>query len=225
MMLNDYRLFLVDLDDTLYLERDYVLSGLSAVADALAREPVEAQTIGNWLHQRFLTQGRERILDACLSEFGIPHSAEQIEHLVRIYREHDPDISLLPGAAELLAALTSIGDIVIVTDGLPSMQARKCRALGLAQWAVQTVYCWSLDAPKPDPEAVSPLLGHYDGPALLIGDNPRHDLCLADRAGIDAVRIRQGRFADEPSHPWSPVLEVESLSDLLACFENVQTFP
>ena len=220
MRLSDYRLFLVDLDDTLYLERDYVLSGLTAVADELARDASEAETIGAWLHHRFLTVGRDRILDQCLSALGRPQSSDLIEHLVGIYRGHDPTIALLPGATDLLKSLASMGSVVIVTDGLPSMQARKCHALGVAQWAVQTVYCWSQQAPKPDTASVLPLLGHYDGPVLMIGDNPGHDLCMADRLGVDAVRLRQGRFAAEPSSPWTPVLEAASPAELVEWFRN-----
>lgn len=215
MRLRDYQTFFVDLDDTLYLERDYVLSGLSAVARYLAQDGLSFTVLENWLHRRFLKVGREHIFDRCLAAFDLPCSAKQIETLVSVYRDHEPQLQFLPGAREVLMRLSKIGQVIIVTDGLPSMQAKKCRSLNLARWADSILYCWEYQAPKPSPVALEPLVRCSAGSSLLIGDNPRHDLCMAEKLQIDAIRVRQGRFAKIPSMPWTAQLEVDSIAELL----------
>lgn len=215
MKLSDYQVFCVDLDDTLYLERDYVLSGLSAVARYLAEEGQPASVLENWLHERFLDVGREHIFDDCLAAFNMPGSRAHIDTLVGVYRNHKPTFQFLPGVRVLLDRLSKIGRIVIVTDGLPSMQEKKCHALELTRWADRIVYCWAEQAPKPDPASLAPVLRAYSGEAVFIGDNPRHDLCMAQQLGIDAIRVRQGRFALLPSQPWVAQLEVHAISQLI----------
>lgn len=213
--LSDYRLFLLDLDDTLYLERDYVLSGLRAVAKPLSQGMVPENEVLAWLKQRFLTVGRESIFDVCLDYFNLPRSPEFIRSLVNIYREHEPIIDLLPGADELLKRLSEIGNVVIVTDGLPSMQAKKCRALGLIGRVDRIVYCWAENAPKPSPAAIMPVLSTFQGTPVFIGDNPRHDMCMASQAAIPAIRVRQGRFRHLGTGHYSTILEVDAVGDLL----------
>ena len=212
-----YSLYLVDMDDTLYEERQYVLSGfrvLSGVAsNYLGISP--AQVFG-FMQEYFDRQGRNGVLDALLVAHGKEPAAAVIADWVAAYRNHMPEICLYPGVLDALVAIRQMGArIYIVTDGLTCMQEKKFSALGLEQYVDGIVYCHETGYPKPDPRALSGLVANGQADAVLIGDRPDRDLALAANLGIDAIRIRTRRFAHQGNVPWAPVGEYGSFADAL----------
>ena len=214
-----YGLYLVDMDDTLYEERQYVLSGfrvLSELAsDYLGISPAKAF---NFMQQHFDTHGREGVLDALLTAHGSEPAAAIIANWVGVYRNHHPDICLYPGVLDTLVTLRKTGACAcIVTDGMTCMQKNKFAALGLAPYVNRVVYCHETGYPKPDPRCLDGFVRHGQDDAVLIGDRPDHDLALAANLGIDAIRVRTGRFKNQASTPWRPVEEIDAFS---ACFAS-----
>jgi len=214
MHLDRYRLFLVDMDDTLFEERDFVLSGFHAAAAFMARWAIDPEEAEAALCRRFAEAGRARIFDHVLRCFLGNADPGMVQELVRVYREHTPRIALYQGVPDRLRRLRRHGRVVIVTDGLPSVQARKVAALGLERLADRVVYCWAKNAPKPDPRAVAGIVTQGTPDAVLIGDDPDRDLALAAALGIDAIRVRTGRFTDKPNAPWQPCADVESFASI-----------
>src|SRR6056297_1007052 len=96
-ILEPYRLFLVDMDDTLFEERDFVLSGFRAVADHLPKWDIDSQDALAFLTDRFTLHGRARIFDHLLRHYTNTAPEPRIAELVQIYRSHSPQISLYPG--------------------------------------------------------------------------------------------------------------------------------
>ncbi|WCL53061.1 HAD family hydrolase [Gimibacter soli] len=194
---------LLDLDDTLYEEADYVRSGYRHLGEVFATEAgVPAAAITGFLTGRFEAQGREGAFDALLLEFPVLALKVTVADLVDAYRKHQPTISFYPGAREMLGRLKGRYPVAIVTDGLPLMQRNKVQALGLEQLVDAIVYCWEEDAPKPDPAAylkALALLGGSAESALIVGDNPAHDELAAKALGCRFVRVLTGRFMDVPS--------------------------
>lgn len=215
---------LLDLDDTLYEEGSYVRSGLRAVAAGIAaaagRSPEE---VSRFLLDAFDRGGRERLFDRCLPAFGLAPSAEAIAGLVEVYRGHTPDIAFYPGVAEMLARLRRRFRLAVVTDGLPRMQRAKTTALGLDALAHAIVYTWELDRPKPAADGFLAALAAVGGTparALIVGDNPDHDLAAAVTLEMAAARIRTGRFGTRPNPPgarlFCDLARVTDLEPLLA---------
>ena len=207
-------LFLVDMDDTLFDEADFVLSGLRAAAARAAQWGIDPRSAQYFLAARFRAAGRAQIFDRLLAAHSIPPDPAKIDALVCAYREHAPSISPYPGALATLALLRSLGRVVVVTDGMESVQRRKFAALGLSPLVDSAVYCAGLGHPKPDPVALSGVVRTGDPAALLVGDRPDHDLALAASLRIDSVRVRTGRFRDRPNDPWKPVADVPSFAAL-----------
>src|SRR3546814_13775930 len=83
----------LDLDDTLYLERDYVRSGFKAVEQWLALERAAAG-FSDTCWRLFEGGHRGDIFDQGLLELGLDSHAELVAQLVTVYREHHPDIAL-----------------------------------------------------------------------------------------------------------------------------------
>jgi putative hydrolase of the HAD superfamily len=212
-------ILLIDLDDTLYGESDYVRSGLRAVSPTIARlSGADPKSVREWMLARFERHGREAVFDHALDHFGVGPDPELVGELVAEYRSHRPDIRLYPGVAGVLRRLAETHTLALVTDGLPLMQRRKVEALELEDLFPARVYCWELGAPKPAPdgyrEALMRLPG--SGPALVIGDNPHHDMAAARELGLPCLRLRQGRFADRPNpHGVRPIAEIPRFTAVL----------
>lgn len=203
MILNNKSLFIFDLDDTLVLEQDYVLSGFHAVAAHIAFVcPLSKDEIHQFLLFTFANEGRLHIFDKLMRRY--PCIAQQIgiDNLVSVYRLHNPELIFIDGVSVVLRRLRDDGKkIAVVTDGHTSMQMRKTAALRLDAYVDSIIYCWDIGAPKPDPAGFVKAIEVMDatiGESVIIGDNPFHDIQPGALLGIDTVRVLQGRFSSLP---------------------------
>src|SRR5919202_6015614 len=92
----------LDLDDTLYLEAEFVRSGFHAVDAWLSRElRLNGFAAEAW---RLFEGGRRGdIFDAALRTLGAPAGAGLVRELVGVYRGHTPAIELAPDAVRVFA--------------------------------------------------------------------------------------------------------------------------
>src|SRR3546814_4889204 len=114
----------LDLDDTLYLERDYVRSGFKAVEQWLVLERAAAG-FSDTCWRLFEGGHRGDIFDQGLLELGLDSHAALVAQLVTVYREHHPDIALQPGARRFLEASRPGQAIALLTDGHLVSQQRQ----------------------------------------------------------------------------------------------------
>jgi putative hydrolase of the HAD superfamily len=218
-----YCLYLVDMDDTLYEEWQYVLSGFRAVSVVAAKYVnVDASVAYDYMVRHFECRGRSGVFDAFLQANGIRPEPEVIQSWVSVYRDHQPEISPYAGVLDALVVLRRSGACVcVVTDGLTSMQERKFKALRLGAYVDRVVYCHQTGFPKPDPRALAGIVRQGQGDAVMVGDRPDHDLALAAGLEIDAVRIRTPRFKDHGNAPWEPVGEFVSFTDFVSAVTGI----
>ena len=216
---------LIDLDDTLYSEHDYVRSGFRHVAATLSAEcGTPAAELASFLESRLATQGRGRLFDDLLVAHGMPATPENVKRLIDAYRDHRPAIALAADVKRTLEQLRRQFVIGIVTDGLESIQRRKTDALGLAGMVDTIVYCWEHGEPKPSPRGFELALEQLGGApaAAVVGDNVHHDLPAAVALGTPFIRIRGGRLqADETPAVPIPVVEVGSFCDVPKAIASV----
>lgn len=194
-----------DLDDTLYLESDFVASGYRAVARHLAKQyGCCFRNVYYTMMSVFVTSGRETVLPTVLHRFlddRIP-----LSELVDVYRRHSPRIQLLPGYGELLSRLHDAYKLGIITDGLPEIQQRKVRALGLEQKVDRIIYTWEYGAEKqkPHPQPFSLMMDYLDSKpcnTIYIGDNPEKDCRGAHSAGMKYVQVQIPSLNGHGSEP------------------------
>ncbi|WP_374470737.1 HAD family hydrolase [Phenylobacterium sp.] len=221
------RALLLDMDDTLYEERSYVLSGFRAVARAIHEHfpHADAEALHAAMVEGLDVQGRGKLFDGALMAFRIEPTPELVQHLVSVYRSHAPDIALWPGVADTLAELRKDWRLAVVTDGLHLMQARKAEALGLAELVDTVVFCWEHEAPKPDPRGYREALkrlGAEPAEAVVIGDNPLHDMAAARAIGARSIRVRTGRFAAVDPGRWPPDADVPTFNEAPAALARLQ---
>lgn len=212
-----------DMDDTLYLERDYVRSGFQAVAAAVtARSHIAQDDAFTFLWSLFEAGTRGTTFNDLLERYPTLRETFTVPDLVKIYREHAPTIHLLPEMKVLLETLRGRGvSLGVITDGPYTSQRAKADALGLEDY-VDTVILtdtWGKAFWKPHPkafEAAAESLGLPHEQLVYIGDNPAKDFHAPAQLGWQSVRLRlpeQLRVALELSEV-EPTYEARSISDL-----------
>jgi len=217
------RCVVFDVDDTLYLERDYVRSGFAAVGRLLAASHGYAEfEEAAW--QRFEAGARGRIFDDVLQACGV---VADIDSLVTCYRRHEPAIELLPDARDCLERLAPEVSLAAITDGPADSQHAKLTALGVARWITLGIVTADLGEGlgKPHPRSFELVEQHFGVPGhscAYIGDNPRKDFAGAKPRGWTTVRVRRagGLHFDAPSKP-DVDREILDLTELAACLELV----
>ena len=133
------RVIVLDLDDTLYLERDYVVSGFRAV-DRWLREVHGSAGFLAPAMEHFAAGRRGDIFDATLTQLGMVPTCGLVKQMIATYRDHAPDIRLLPDAKRLLRHILGRFPVALLTDGYSATQRRKIAVLGLDGW-IDPIVC------------------------------------------------------------------------------------
>jgi putative hydrolase of the HAD superfamily len=183
----------LDLDDTLYLEEAYVLSGIAWLSTWLERDiglpgfQAEAETLRRM-------GVRDRLFDRSLAELGITPAPAFIDLLVAKYRSHPPTISLAVDAEAFLASDHGFR-LALITDGHAVAQRAKIAALGLERFDVHPMICtdeWGRDYWKPHIRAFEAVEVFYRGKCdafVYVADNPAKDFLAPRRLGWRTVQI------------------------------------
>lgn len=185
-------LYVLDIDDTLYLERDYVRSGFYAVGCWLA-ENRNVEDFFECAWTLFESGARGNIFDTVLEDLGI-FDKELVSRLVHFYRSHHPDISIQTDAMEFLRRHKQ-DDLAIISDGYSNAQWAKIRALNLEQYVDKIIVTddWGKEFWKPNPRAYILAQGERSPEeCVYIADNPLKDFKAPARLGwAPSVRIRR----------------------------------
>ncbi len=214
---------LLDLDDTLYPESDFVRGGFHTAAELLAKRlSRDADELFGLLMDQFQRGIRGSVFNAVLFELQVPRDTELIEELVRAYRSHEPQLTMFPDAEWLLPLLWPRYGLGILTDGPAEVQRRKVKALGLQHRVEAIVYSddFGREQWKPSPIPYLELLRRLHAEpshAVYVGDNPKKDFVGARRLGLQTVRIRRPNteHADvEPQPGFEADHEITTLRDL-----------
>ena len=189
--------FLFDLDGTLI---DSVYQNVIAWRNALSRLDIDLSV---WRIHRRIGMSGGLFVSALLRETGRSLSDEEIESLQQDhaaeYLAQVDSVRPLPGAPELLAALTAQGvPWAIATSGRRVMARRALPMLGLGDDAPMVTREMVRHA-KPDPDlflAAAALLGVEPASAMVVGDSV-WDLLAARRAGALGIGLLSGGYGRE----------------------------
>lgn len=210
------RVYVFDLDDTLYLERDYVRSGFAHIGD-VARESYAVDGVGDHAWSLFEQGIRGNTFDLLVTHFSLP--AEASRHFIDEYRGHTPKIDLQPDARAFLRDLPddAIGTGVI-TDGHAEGQWRKLRALGLDELLDNIVVTGDRGSEwtKPSPHAFRLIESRFNRRGVefvYFGDNPAKDFNAPRDMGWRTVRVRR------------PLSLHYAVDDMIPVDETISEFP
>ncbi len=220
-----------DLDDTLFLERDYVRSAFQSV-DVYLRDFIRDDFPWfDMLWADFLDGVRGNAFDRVLEQAGIQPTPDLIRTLIRVYREHRPKIAPLDDVMPALLRLPIPPEKMgIITDGPVVMQRRKFGALGLAARLRHAIFtdAWGVAYRKPHERAFETfewLSATPAGQCAYVSDNPLKDFRAPHARGWTTVRVVRagGMHAHLPSAAGEVDHCIESLTSLPEILELAGT--
>jgi putative hydrolase of the HAD superfamily len=187
-----------DMDDTLYLEQDYVRSGFQAVARFLAlRSGLDQGSLYEYMARVFAHGDRRTVFNQVLRTWPELESYTSVHELVQVYRNHEPGIQPLLGIPELLerSRVQQGLHIGLISDGYLAAQKAKFKALGLSELIEPGIFTdiWGRDFWKPHTKAFELISKTWRIPhdrLVYIGDNPAKDFIAPTRLGWRTIRLR-----------------------------------
>lgn len=217
----------LDMDDTLYLERDYVMSGFRVVAEYVAGvATVESEAVYSFLRDDFTAGERGHAFDRLLTAFPAIGESVPVSELVETYRSHRPLIGLLePDHLDVLAS--SEASLVLITDGPVESQQAKIAALGVDERIDFTILTdqWGVEFRKPHPRAfelVEESLGLSGRDLVYVADNPAKDFIAPNSLGWATARMRcAGQLhesVEAPGHEAAPDWEGPSIEAITSAW-------
>ena len=217
-----------DMDDTLYPERLYVRSGYCAIAEHLRAKTGRDEPFEQWLWDRFLAGQFAGAFDALAKRFALDFGADDIPQLVKIYREHTPNIRPFGGMAELLGRLKPEFRLGLLSDGFMPAQRLKLQALKIERFFGEILFTEQIsrDAWKPSPIGYNTIASSLKSPhaaCAYIGDNPTKDFLAPNRLGWRTVQyLHPGQIHSARPAPddGRPQFIVRSPGELLAALRS-----
>lgn len=173
-------LIVLDLDDTLYSERDFQRSGFRAVLETL--------DVAHTVHIDDLMELSRQGQDV----FESLNFDEHLRHVaLSIYRQHTPRISLYPDAAIFVDQALAAGcTLAIATEGRSRSQRNKISALGLDDKISHVLISDEVGHRKVEPEFFAEILPIADDKnCVMIGDNPVKDFIVPNALGWDTFLL------------------------------------
>jgi putative hydrolase of the HAD superfamily len=197
MHLHAVKIIVLDLDDTLYPEQQFVAGGFRAASSYLLQHGIARAELFPALWDRFCQGARGTIFDDVLKAAGIVPDQGLIQELVAVYRSHSPLIALYPDADALLCQAFGQKRLGLLTDGPALVQKNKVQALDIEPLFDIIVYTDALGREfwKPHPagyKTVMDQLGLAGPECLYVGDNPAKDFAGARSLAWHTAHIRRG---------------------------------
>jgi len=219
------RAVLFDMDDTLYPERRFALSGFRAVAREVERRlDVPARHVFAELRRALSDGARAEAFQRVCRRFALDPAV--VPDLVRVLRTHEARLRLPQQAERLLVGLRSRFKLAIVTNGPVEMQRNKIEALGLRPLVDEVIYAIEHGGVgKPAPAPFLAALARLEveaGRAVHVGDDPDRDVAGGRAVGLKTVRVRwltRDRFQPPPEHEADEV--VDRLDEVPAALDRL----
>lgn len=173
-----------DLDDTLYKEIDYQISGFNAVCTWIN----DVYGFNLWSDLEKLIQLKvQDVLGGLCDAAGLQPSVK--ETLLWVYRLHQPLIQLSPGVDAFLNELETKCKAAILTDGRSVSQRLKLKSLGLSHLPAYISEDYGSEKPAPDRFK----LIMREMPAMryvYVGDNLKKDFLAPNELGWTSICLR-----------------------------------
>jgi putative hydrolase of the HAD superfamily len=200
--MNNIKMLVFDLDDTLFPEREFVLSGFQAVNDWV-KSKYRIFNFFDVAWKLFCEGQRGKIFDQTLDCLEIKYEPSLIQELVQVYREHKPAISLHEDAKWMLDHYKFEKQLGLITNGFLKTQQNKVKALGIESRFHEIVYCDAYGFVNWKPSLVPyqqmmKFTGFEGDNYIYVGDHPYKDFVAAKKLGWLTLRIcrQDGEYAN-----------------------------
>ncbi len=173
--------FVFDLDDTLFSERQYEVSGITAVWNYLNKF---CPKIIDELSLEMLVRSRTQWVELILKKESENYIFSR-DLLLDIYRNHFPDIELYNDSAKILSFLVEKkANLALITDGRSTSQRNKLKALNIEQLFDLIIISEEIGYAKPNHTCYKLIEERFPLSCFVyIGDNPRKDFIAPNARG------------------------------------------
>ena len=197
--LSSFNVVVFDLDDTLYSEMDYVLSGYRYLSK-LIKKLYSKNTYQSFLEA--LDRNEADIFAYVIAEHKLPESLKQ--HLILAYRYHPPNIQLHACALSILEQLKSKNiPVYLITDGRGITQRLKVTSLGIENFFESIFISEEVGVGKPAPDSFLTIQkAHPNQSIVYVADNPKKDFIAPNQLGWFTIGVehRSTRIHDITSN-------------------------
>ena len=189
-----------DIDDTLISERMFMESGYREISKAAADKLSDG-----WrsIYEKLLELSEESpkyIINRLFDSYGIRYDENDIGELIRIYREHEPELEFYSDVLPAIGLLKNKGIRTgIISDGYPVMQHNKLKACRGEQYFDKIIITNELGGSeynKPDMRSydiMAEALQVSCAEMLYVGDNPEKDFLISKSRPVKTARIIRPR--------------------------------
>lgn len=199
-----FKLYIFDLDDTLYNEHDYVYQAFRNVAKYLSEYVTDDE---DFLYKKMLEclekNGRGKIFDTIIEESSFYQGCSvTVGELVKVYRATKPSLFLYDDARIFLEGIkehnnANPDNIIrtgIITDGCSIVQHNKINGLNISDFFDEIIVTDDFEnAAKPSTIPYKIFLDKYRDikpmECVYIGDNPSKDFVGAKALNMHTIRI------------------------------------
>lgn len=210
-----------DLDDTLFPEHEFVLSGFQSVSKELATK-YSLPGFFEVAWQFFREGKRNNVFNLTLEELEFEYERGLIQELLHIYRQHKPIISLHQDAKWAINYFKNYHRLGIITDGYLLTQQNKVKALGIEASFDTIVYSdlYGRESWKPSPVPYNKIMTTLSCPGkecVYVADNPQKDFVTANKLGWITVHIcrENGEYSKiKPEENHEANFNIETLMEL-----------
>lgn len=211
------KVLVLDLDDTLYAELDYLKSAYTFISKKLS---IDDSLLYALMLEKYLNS--EDVFKFLVDEYNA-----DMQSLLSWYRFHDPDINLYSGVKEFLETYSKSSEIAIITDGRSETQRNKIRVLGLDTICTSIVISEELQSEKPCRDNFEKVMLETVGNEYIyIGDNLKKDFITPKDMGWITICLKdQGQNIHKqdftlpnqylPEHCFASWLEIKDFLDTL----------
>lgn len=182
----DFDVVVFDLDDTLYSEMDYVISGYKFLAE-LIEKLYSKNTYQSFLEA--LKSKESDVFSYVITKHGLPETLKQ--HLILAYRYHVPSIQLHVGAITILEKLKSRNiPVYLITDGRGITQRLKITSLGIEAFFEKIFISEEVGVGKPEPDSFIAIKEMHPNQSIVyVADNPKKDFISPRILGWQSIGI------------------------------------
>jgi putative hydrolase of the HAD superfamily len=195
MLLNSqFTTIFIDLDDTLYPEKEYLLQAYDEIGKECAQKfNLSEDELSAFLKSSFLENGREKLLNKAVEKFNLPE--ESLEIMLTTMRNFAPkqQLNLFEKSEKILGELIQLNkQIIVVTNGNEIQQKNKVRHIDWKDLdrSISFIYANTIE-PKPSSKSFLLLQEKYgfkNENCVMIGDSET-DKLFAHNSKIKFIHI------------------------------------
>jgi putative hydrolase of the HAD superfamily len=211
-----------DLDDTLYPEHQYVLSGFRAVSNWLTTNGA-VRGFYPVAKSLFREGKRGNIFNLALDQLDVVYDDKYIHKLIQVYREHQPVLSLYDDAKWAIDHFRQNKRLGIITDGYLVTQRNKINALNIAE-CFDAIICsdeFGRESWKPSEVPYQKIMDAFKckgEECVYVADNPAKDFITAKKLNWQAIQIcrEDGGYSQKlPDNAYAADIKIDSLHVLI----------